>query len=136
MSVTKTLSAGWQNKINFIEGVSPQTYRNYTKSLLKFPIMERFSRVSFLGACFGPFYYLWLGMWRKAIVIITIIVIAELIADAIGGKFIETVCRAATAGYCSVSVMFDYFNKVRNGDNSWFPWLVPDFQKPEDTPNS
>jgi len=35
MSVTKTLSAGWQNKINFIEGVSPQTYRNYTKSLLK-----------------------------------------------------------------------------------------------------
>jgi hypothetical protein len=124
MSITKPISAGWQNKFDLVESINPQTYSNYTKVMLSLPFMERLFRSSMLGFFFGPFYYIWLGMWRKAIFIILTVVVLGVITDAMDITFLDPFYRIATAFYCSRAVMFDYYNKVKNGDNSWFPWLV------------
>jgi hypothetical protein len=83
------------------------------------------SKVSFnsLGFVFGPFYYLAKGMWRKAISLfalcIVAIVILAIILDAVGMSdeipiyLISSVVFATRAN-------IDYYKKIVLGDHGWW----------------
>jgi hypothetical protein len=76
-----------------------------------------------LGFVFGPFYYLAKGMWKKAIslfsVCIVAIVILAIILDAMGMSdeipiyLISSVVFATRAN-------IDYYKKIVLGDNGWW----------------
>lgn len=83
------------------------------------------SKVSFngFGFLFGPIYYLVKGMWKKAIVLLSIcliaIVILDLILDAMGISNSMVTNFIAPAMFAN-RANIDYYKKMVLGDNGWW----------------
>jgi hypothetical protein len=69
----------WQKRFSLIENMGDLTWANYVKLFKSLPLKERIPLISILAIFFGVLYYLWLGMWRKALIIL-----ATIVLDAVG----------------------------------------------------
>jgi hypothetical protein len=74
------------------------------------------------GFLFGPLYYLAKGMWKKAIsllgVAILAIVVLEVICKTIGIS--DTVTNFVAGAIFATRATIDYYKKVKLGDNGWW----------------
>lgn len=78
------LSDAWLYRFNFYKenGLPSSKNKKYKESFKKLSFGERFKLGFNVWAYFfGPFYYLYLGMWRKAITLTFILVITALMGS-------------------------------------------------------
>ncbi|MCX7092024.1 MAG: GYF domain-containing protein [Methylobacter sp.] len=114
------ISEPWKQKFELIEKAGGPKL----KEARNLPFKER-SKIMFnlLGSIFGPFYYLVKGMWKKAVVLSAIgvlaIIILELIFDKIGvrnSKITNFIIPSIFASRANI----DYYKKMVLGDNGWW----------------
>lgn len=74
------------------------------------------------GFFFGPFYYAFLGMWKRALTLlgvgVAIILIGEVLLSAIGAP--QSVASFFVAGFFAGKVNVDYCKKQVLNDNGWW----------------
>lgn len=74
------------------------------------------------GFLFGPFYYLAKGMWKKAIVLLALcvvaIVILSMILSAMGIS--DAITSFIAPAVFATRANVDYYKKVVLGDNGWW----------------
>lgn len=114
------ISGRWQKKFAVIEKAGGPSWAN----LRKLPFRER-SKVSFniLAFLFGPLYYLTKGMWKKAIVL-TLVGIIALVALSLLFSALDIDIKmpegAVVAAWFGSRANFDYYKKMVLGDNGWW----------------
>ncbi len=95
-------------------------------NLKSMPLKERrkYSQFNILAFLFGPFYYLAKGMWRKAISLFTVCVLAatilELVLQSLGFAVLGKAVGYGIAAIFAVRANIDYYKKMVLKDNGWW----------------
>ena len=116
------VSDAWKQKFRAIHragGPSLPDFKKLTPEERK--AVPTFSILAFF---FGPFYYLFKGMWRKAITLFVLSVIGIVILDTVmtfAGlvEYTRATGFAAAAAY-AVLANRDYYRKMVLGQNGWW----------------
>ncbi|MBV5292867.1 MAG: DUF2628 domain-containing protein [Curvibacter lanceolatus] len=92
-------------------------------ALGKLPMSERLAiKFNILGFLFGPFYYAFLGMWKRALTMLgvglSIVLIGEVVLKAVGAH--QSLASFFMAGFFAGKVNLDYFKKQILNDNGWW----------------
>ncbi|MGH8617046.1 MAG: DUF2628 domain-containing protein [Burkholderiales bacterium] len=119
---TLQVSATWKRRFRAMQkagGPNLPDIKMLTKEERKG--ISMFNIVAFL---FGPFYYLFKGMWRKGLTLFTLTLIGILVLDFVlelagFGKYAKSTSFAAGAVY-AVLANRDYYAKMVLGQNGWW----------------
>lgn len=87
------LKPKWQKRFAFFEEHGTNLFSSqYRNALNKLPFLEKLNiRMNFLAFFFHIFYMLCLGIWRKAIVLLILMIISTIALDIIGNILITDV---------------------------------------------
>jgi hypothetical protein len=112
-------SAKWQRRFALIQKAGGPKL----SSLSKLPISDRLAvKFNVWGFLFGPFYYAFLGMWKRALSLfgvgVAIVLIGQVILNAIGAN--QALASFFVAGFFAGKVNVDYFKKQVLNDNGWW----------------
>jgi hypothetical protein len=90
------LSKAWQFRFKFYEENGLPKFKSsdqYKEKFKALPPRQRFILASNIGACFcGPLYFLYLGMWRKAIILCLLWFTIAFVVFACGGSKAIAIC--------------------------------------------
>lgn len=83
-----------------------------------------YSHFNILAFLFGPFYYLFKGMWKKAITLFSVcllaVIILELILTSLGFAALGKILGYGVAVVFAVRANIDYYKKMVLRDNGWW----------------
>jgi len=126
--VQKPLPEKWVNIFDLIEQMGEINYSNYKIFNNCINFSQHWKLISIWDFLFCTYYYLYLGMWRKAF-LISIIYLAGLfllIGIDISIDFeigvIYKIWGFAPSILAGIYSPFDYYRKQRMGDISWVPF--------------
>lgn len=119
------VSETWRKRFAFIEKAGGPKLKN-AKTLSKedqkliFPLVNR----NYWALIFGAFYYLYLGMWKKAIsyTVVTLgaSVLLGILFDAVGWSGLSKGLVFGAAGFFMLFANIDYYRKMVLNDNGWW----------------
>jgi hypothetical protein len=128
-NVPGQLSENWRKRFGFVDQYGLPNSQTYSAAIALLPFWERARMVmSPLGFFFGPFYFVYLGLWKPAITLIGVSLIYALLLDAIEVPpwfdRASYVLPAVAYGWTCIPL---YYLKVRRGVHSWNPmvWWSP-----------
>jgi hypothetical protein len=115
------VSDSWKTKFHLMEKAGGVKMPHFKALSFGERMKVGFGILPFL---FGPFYYLAKGMWKKAIslfvVCLVAIVILEIVLEMAGlGRFSKSLVYGAGAVYAS-RANIDYYKKMVLGQNGWW----------------
>lgn len=118
-SEQESISDSWRVKFELLEKAGGVKLTN-AKNL---PFGERMKVVFNIWALlFGPLYYLAKGMWKKAISLTGIsllaIVVLEVICQAMGVS--DMITNFVSGAVFSTRANIDFYKKVKLGENGWW----------------
>ncbi|WP_417276524.1 DUF2628 domain-containing protein [Castellaniella sp.] len=115
----KEISKGWQKRFSLVEKAGGPKL----KEARNLPFGERCSvSFSFLAFFFGPIYYLIKGMWRKAITLLGIGLVAVIVLEFVLGLFnlpSEIISSFVIPMIFATRAVPDYYKKVVEGKDDW-----------------
>ncbi len=120
---TTTYPQKWQERFAFFEQHGAPNSPGFKEALKGLPSSQR-RKITFnwLAWLFGPFYFLAVGMWRRALVAFGIAVavgiVVSLLPDSVGNILSRGV-GFALAFLFGLTANYSYFLKERRGDNGW-----------------
>jgi hypothetical protein len=116
------VSDTWKKRFKWLKkagGPSMPNAKNMTKKERR-----EFSYFNILAFLFGPFYYLAKGMWRKAISLFIVCVVAaiilELLLEALGFEGLGKSVGYGLAAVFALRANIDYYKKMVLGNNGWW----------------
>lgn len=120
-AIPDNLSALWRIRFDLIEKAGGPTCQRFRQ--LSFG--ERFRLVFNIWAVlFGPIYYLAKGMWRKAITMLGLSVVAQVLTGTLapdgGLELLNTGLNTMIGAWFWLSANINYYKKVVCGDNGWW----------------
>jgi len=112
-------SAKWQRRFALIQKAGGAKLGSMNKLTMSERLAVKFNVWGFF---FGPFYYAFLGMWKRALTLlgvgVAIILIGEVLLSAIGAP--QSVASFFVAGFFAGKVNVDYCKKQVLNDNGWW----------------
>lgn len=132
----KALSPKWQARFEQIENYLEQgknlTRREKGELYNTLPFSTRFNWFAFI---FGFFYYLFLGMWRKGLVLLVIQISITIVLGFFGEymyessnmsirkyMFFEIIIQIIGMLLFSLCANFNYYFHINKGSKSWNPF--------------
>jgi hypothetical protein len=120
----------WRERFEFFQTNGPLTSPEAREAFKALPRgKKRLINMSWLGFFFGPFYFLCLGMWRRAITLWGVFlasIVIEIAFEAISGieipRAIDFGINAGFGVLYAMSVNYSYYLKEIKGDNGWHPF--------------
>jgi hypothetical protein len=116
---TENTSAKWQRRFALIQKAGGPNLSALSKLSMSERVSVKFNVWAFF---FGPFYYAFLGMWKRAvslfIVELAIILIGDALLDALGVRL--PLASFFAAGFVAGKANVDYFKKQVLNDNGWW----------------
>lgn len=80
--------------------------------------------LNFWAFLFGPFYYLYLGMWKKGlslfVVCASLAIAAGIALDAVGLSKVGDALGYGVAAVYGIRANIDYYQKLVLGENGWW----------------
>jgi hypothetical protein len=124
------LKPKWRERFEFFERYGEPSSPEFKAELKSFSTGSRlFINMNWFGFFFGPIYLLALGMWRRALTWVGIMLALALVEDAFGFvthiKFSRPVDFGISVGVGMLIAMttnYSYYLKVMKGDNGWNPF--------------
>ncbi|WP_378609125.1 DUF2628 domain-containing protein [Nocardia lasii] len=121
----------WRQRFEFFDAHGAPAGRPFQQALRQKSFKERaFWNWNVLAFIFGPFYFLTLGMWRKALTLLalsaTVVTLLAMVDFAIRfGNIPEFIWRAvpfALAGLYGASADYAYYLHTTRNPQSWNPF--------------
>lgn len=112
------LSGAWKNKFRLIQAAGGPKL----SKIKELPMSERQTVVfNIWGMLFGPLYYLYLGMWKKAIPLFCLTIIGLMVLEMLFRKFgIRPTALNFVGGMLfAVRVNVDYYKNIVLRDEGW-----------------
>lgn len=127
---TLGLKNKWRERFEFFRAHGSPGSREYWIALRALPWRHRLRiRMNWFAWFFGPFYYFALGLWKKGLSFLGLVVIAiviEVIFTAVTGIEIPaSIDRGFTVGFSVLFGMFAnyaYYLKTEKGQQGWNPF--------------
>ncbi|WP_205980499.1 MULTISPECIES: DUF2628 domain-containing protein [unclassified Paraburkholderia] len=120
----------WRERFAFFETHGPLTSpaaREVFKTLPRGK--KRLINMSYLGFFFGPFYFICLGMWRRALTLWGIMlatIVIEILFEATTGidvpNAVDIGINCGLGALYALCVNYSYYLKQIKGDNGWNPF--------------
>lgn len=116
------VSKVWKDRFKLLRDAGGPSMPN----LKSIPLKERrkYSQFNILAFLFGPFYYLAKGMWRKAISLFSVCVLAatilEFVLQSLGFAALGKAVGYGIAAIFAVRANIDYYKKMVLNDNGWW----------------
>jgi len=121
---TDTYSQKWQDRFAFFDQHGAPNSPGYKEALKALPTWGARMKINFnwLAWLFGPFYFLVVGMWRKALTAFGIAIALGVVTSFMPGHMGDMVSRGAGIGLAVLFGMvanYSYYLKERQGQNGW-----------------
>ena len=116
------LSKLWQRRFAFFaEYGSPLAVTGST-ALRKLPFWTGASiRSNIWGFAFGPAYFMFLGMWKRGVVLAILVFTTSVLTQRSLGQSLSTAISVGFAVFSSMSVNYARYIKVTQGRDEWNP---------------
>lgn len=120
-----SLAPVWRERFRYIDEAGMPTTRAYSEAMRRVPFVERMrlviSPVAFL---FGPFYFVYLGLWRPALSLFGALFVTAVIADTIGvPAWLDRSWYVIPGVIYAWTCIPLYYLRVRRGIHSWNPMV-------------
>ncbi len=120
----------WRERFAFFEANGPLTSPKAREAFKALPRgKQRLINMNWLGFFFGPFYFLRLGMWRRAVTLWGIMlasIVIEMLFEATTGidipSYVDWGINGGLGVLYAMSVNYSYYLKEIKGDNGWHPF--------------
>ncbi|MDZ3992171.1 DUF2628 domain-containing protein [Pseudomonas sp. Teo4] len=136
MSVTEqtqdvaTYSAKWQERFAFFDAHGAPNAPTYKEALKQLPFKKKILvNGNFIAFFFGPIYLFVLGLWKKNLALLGIIILASMVVDILFGLAGMETPKPVDAGFGMVvnllyalSTNYAYYLKERKGEQGWNPF--------------
>lgn len=119
------LSTTWQLRFRFLDEHGMPNTRTYKAAWRRVPMWSR-NRIAFtgLGLILGPFYFLYLGLWRPALSLFAASLVYAAIVSAMGlPDTLDRVAWVIPAVFYAYTAIPLYYLKRRRGIHSWNPFV-------------
>lgn len=123
------LSAKWKKRFDFFATYGSPWSAEARTQLREMRFFDRMLiEVNLFALVFGIFYFLFLGLWRRATTLFAIITGTIIVLDGLGysGQY-ERYLTLFIAGVCLSTANYAYYRKKTTGQDSWNPF---DFWSP------
>jgi hypothetical protein len=123
-SVRPALSAKWQKRFDFFTSYGVPLSGAGQERLRQLSFGERFVILfNIPGLLFGPFYFLFLGLWRRALTLLAFQVVLLLALEEAGvAELWQNVLVAGFWFFCCLTVNYANFLRQTTGRESWNPF--------------
>ncbi|WP_438280752.1 DUF2628 domain-containing protein [Pseudomonas alabamensis] len=121
----------WQERFAFFDAYGAPNSKTYKAAYKQLPLKKKFLvNGSFIAFFFGPIYLFVLGLWKKNLALLGIILLSGLVVDilfALAGM--ETPRPVGSALGVVYNLMYGwttnyaYYLKERKGEQSWNPFV-------------
>lgn len=117
------LKPKWRERFEFFEAHGAPDSDGFKAAIKARPFLKRITIVfSFLGFFVGPFYFLYLGMWRKALTLFAcaiVLFLIELLIYSMTGRDISQILGFVLSGLSACTVNYSYYLKRIKGSDGW-----------------
>lgn len=127
---SKEYSAKWQARFDFFDRHGAPSSPGFRHALKQLPFRQKLRvNMNLIAFVFGPIYLFVLGLWKKNIMLILIMMavyIILIIALAIAGiefpRYLQGGLAYGFNALYGMSTNYNYYLKERKGDNGWNPF--------------
>ena len=129
-NTSKKYSAKWQARFDFFDRYGAPSSPGFSDALKSLTFRQKFRvNMNLIAFLFGPIYLFVLGLWKKNIMLILIMMAvytAVIIALAIVGmefpRYLQVGLGYGFNALYGMTTNYNYYLKERKGDNSWNPF--------------
>jgi len=129
-NTSKKYSAKWQARFDFFDRYGAPSSPGFRDALKSLTFRQKFRvNMNLIAFLFGPIYLFVLGLWKKNIMLILIMMAvytAVIIALAIVGmefpRYLQVGLGYGFNALYGMTTNYNYYLKERKGDNSWNPF--------------
>jgi len=119
------VSSKWKIRFAFFEKHGGPGSSDFTSALKELSFSERLKvRMNFWAFFFGPLYFLCIGLWKRALVLLAAIVAFVILtsgAPALGDS-LDNILGIAIGLICALTANHAYYEKVVKKEASWNPF--------------
>ncbi|WP_445380746.1 DUF2628 domain-containing protein [Pseudomonas syringae] len=128
---TGTYSAKWQERFNFFETYGAPNDPRFKAGLKSLPGFRKKMRINFnvIAYFFGPIYFFVLGLWKKGIALIGIMLATNalilLVCTLLGTEVPYALGGGLNVAYSlmyALTVNYSYYLKEVKGEQGWNPF--------------
>lgn len=130
INTAKAYSAKWQARFDFFDRYGAPSSPSFREALKPLPFREKLRvNMNLIAFLFGPVYLFVLGLWKKNIMLILIMMAVYavvIIALAIAGmefpRYLQVGLAYGFNALYGMSTNYNYYLKERKSDNGWNPF--------------
>jgi len=119
-----TLNAKWKTRFDFFDRVGGPSAPQYKGELKKLPFKQKMLvNGNFFAFFFGPFYFFYLGVWKKGLAMFAVQVALNVVLEVVGAP--GTIARCLSLGFGMFymsAANYTYYLKRVKGQNGWNPF--------------
>lgn len=127
---TKEYSAKWQTRFDFFDLHGAPSTPGFRQALKQLPFRQKLKvNMNLIAFLFGPIYLFVLGLWKKNVMLIlimvavyTILIIALAIAGMEFPRYLQVGLGYGFNALYGMSTNYSYYLKEEKGDNGWNPF--------------
>jgi hypothetical protein len=128
--VSSDINPKWRERFEFFEQYGPPSSSEFRAAFRKLPYGKKLLiNINWFGLFFGPFYWLAIGMWRRALtwfgMAIAIGLVLGLLYGLMRAEFLAALDRGSIIALNLLGAMstnYSYYLKAMKGDNGWNPY--------------
>ncbi|KAF1006476.1 MAG: hypothetical protein GAK28_02494 [Luteibacter sp.] len=118
------LNAKWQARFSFFDRFGGPSSPEYKAELKKLPFKEKLIvNANIFAFFFGPIYFFILGLWKKALVLIGLVIAVSILLSIVGAP--DAVYRGVGAAFSVIYMLtanYSYYLKRAKGQDNWNPF--------------
>ena len=116
------LNETWQRRFAFFDAYGSPLSPAAAAALRSLALGTRMPIVfNVWGFCFGPFYLMALGLWKRGLALMGIFIVAGLVLEKVVGGSGDMVTGLASSVWCATTVNYLRYIKIRQGRDEWNP---------------
>lgn len=129
-TLSKKYSAKWQARFDFFDSYGAPSIPAFRQALKQLPFRQKLRvNMNLIAFLFGPIYLFVLGLWKKNISLIlimvavyTVLIIGLAIAGMEFPRYLQVGLGYGFNALYGMSTNYNYYLKERKGDNGWNPF--------------